>query len=73
MLLYIKIHYTLQYYIYNMYYMSLYYVYHVYIIYNKNKIKFTEYKLQPVVQITLINTHLALIKNPHRSHLLIIY
>lgn len=56
-----------------MYYMSLYYIYHVYIIYNKNKIKFTEYKLQPVVQITLINTHLALIKTPHLSHLLIIY
>lgn len=56
-----------------MYYMSLYYIYHVYIIYNKNKIKFTEYKLQPVVQITLINTHLTLIKTPHLSHLLIIY
>lgn len=29
-----------------------YYIYLIYIIYNKNKVKFTEYKLQPIVQST---------------------
>ena len=36
---------------------------YIYCIYNKNKIKFTAYKLQVIVQNSLINNHLAFAKN----------
>ena len=46
---------------------------YIYNIYNKNKIKFTAYKLQVIVQNSLINNHLAFAKTSHLSHLLIVH
>lgn len=41
-------------------------MYNINYIYKKNKIQFPEYKLQPKYKV-LINSQLALVKNPHLS------